>query len=378
MKISILLSLLFVNHLLSAQKNLTVIKANSTKAFIIEAGEERVNWHISPLTNPDIHTISKSVKPTWIKFITDIDSIKVKIKPGEHFDFIVLLNNKDSCNTRIESMPVKNYSHQWLATHDTIPFTLTEFNNIKLRATLNKVDTLDLKFDSGTTGLLLTNDAIKNKTHLPNTEKADNTLQIGNLNWDSLQVYPVELSGQGTDGRFGWDLFDGKIVEIDYDKSIFIVHTQLPAISAAYSKFDIEYSHTLFCIRGELQIKDKKYRNRFLFDNGYQRTIMLDTMLMYEQHYPKDLKVIKTVIMKNGAGKQIPVITVNNERLNLGKQSLYNIPVQLMTTGNPAGFKTHILGNEVLKRFNTIIDFQNNVVYLKPNSLIDLGYTDAK
>ena len=81
--------------------------------------------------------------------------------------------------------------------------------------------------------------------------------------------------------------------------------------------------------------------------------------------------------MKNGQGKEIPVITVNNEKLNLGMETLLDIPVQLLATGNPARFKTHILGNEVLKRFNTILDFQHNVVYLKANTLFNLPYHDA-
>jgi len=378
MKILIIVPVLFITYFSFAQNKVLIIKANSKRAFIIEGENDRHNWNLSPETKLDIYTITKIVKPKWIKFYTDIDSIKVKIKPNENFDFIVLLNNKDSCHTRIESLPVKNYSHQKPVTHDTIPFILTEFNNVKIKAILNKTDTLNLMFDSGTTGLLLTNDAIKNKTHLANNTSTSNTLQIGNLAWYRLPVYPVELSGQGTDGRFGWDLFDGKIVEIDYDKSIFIVHTKPPETGKAYSKFNMEYMHTLFCIQADLQIKNKKYKNRFLFDNGYQRTIMLDTLLMNEQDYPRDLEVIKKVIMKNGQGKEIPVITVNNERLNLGKQELFNIPVQLMSGANPARFKTHILGNEVLKRFNTILDFQNNFVYLKPNSLMDLPYKDAK
>ncbi len=378
MKFFILFFILFVSSFLVAQKNRPIVKANSKKAFFIEGEAGKDDWTISPETKPDIHTISKITKPQWIRFYTDVDSIKVKIKPNKNFDFIVLLNNKDTCYTRIESLPIKNYSGQRPVMHDTIQFSLTEFNNIKIKAILNKVDTLNLKFDSGTTGLLLTNDAIKQKTHLSMPSRADNTLQIGNLIWESLRVYPVELSGQGTDGRFGWDLFDGKIVEIDYDKNIFIVHTQLPVINKTYSKFDIEYTHTLFCIQGELEIKNRKYKNRFLFDNGYQRTIMLDTLLMNEQNYPRDQEVIKKVIMKNGQGKEIPVITVNNERFNLGKEVLYNIPVQLMATANPARFKTHILGNEVLKRFNTILDFQNNFVYLRSNSLMDLPYKDAK
>ena len=378
MKISILALLLFFTQYIAAQKKLPVIKASSKKAFIIEGGDDKENWGLNPSIKPDVHTITKSIKPKWVSFYTDIDSIKVKLQPHEHFDFIVLLNNKDSCYTRLESLAIKDYSRQRPVTHDTIPFELTEFNNIKLKAILNKTDTLDLKFDSGTTGLLLTNDAIKQKTHLQNTDHNDNSLQMGNLTWDSLPIYPVELSGQGTDGRFGWDLFDGKIVEIDYDKSIFIVHTKLPGINKAYSSFAIEYTHTLFCVRAELQIKNKTYKNRFLFDNGYQRTIMLDTILMNEQGYPKDLQVIKKVIMKNGQGKEIPVITVNNERFNLGNEVLLNIPVQLMATGNPAGFKTHILGNEVLKRFNTILDFQKNIIYLKPNNLFGSAYKDAK
>ncbi len=377
-RILILLSFMCAAYCSFAQKQAPIIRANSRKAKIIEGENDVYNWSISPKTKLDVHTISKITKPEWIKFYTDIDSIKVKIKPGERFDFIVLLGGKDSCLTRIESAVIKNYSTQHPESHDTLSFTLTGFNNLKFKTVLNKADTLDLKFDSGTTGLLLTNDAIKNKTHLSGAGKADNSLRIGNLTWNSLEIYPVELSGQGTDGRFGWDFFDGKVVEIDYDKNRFIVHTTTPKIDKDYSKFDIEYTHTLFCINGVLQIKGKKYKNRFLFDNGYQRTVMLDTTLMNEQDYPKDLEVIKKVIMKNGQGKEIPVITVNNERLNLEKYTLFNIPVQLMTMGNPAGFKTHILGNEVLKRFNTVLDFQNNFVYLKPNHLMDLPYADSK
>lgn len=81
--------------------------------------------------------------------------------------------------------------------------------------------------------------------------------------------------------------------------------------------------------------------------------------------------------MRNGQGKEIPVITVNNEALILGKYKLYNIPAQKLSSANPAQFKTHILGNEVLKRFNTIFDFQDNFIYLKPNKLTKVHYADA-
>lgn len=374
----IIFFLLLITSFVSAQTKLPVIKAGSKKALIVEGEGDQYNWYLNPEIKPDIHTISKILQPEWIKFYTDIDSIKVKIKPNEKFDFIVLLNNKDTCYTRIESLPVKNYSTRQPATHDTIPFILTAFNNIQVKAILNKADTLDLMFDSGSTGILLTNDALKNKTHSMGGGSTHNVLQIGNSIWDSLPVYTVDRTGQGMDGVFGWALFDGKIVEIDYDKNIFVVHSKLETPAKAYSRFKIEYIHTLFCIQAELQIANKKYPNRFLFDNGYQRTIMLDTALMKEQQFPQDLPVIKKTVMRNREGQAFPVITVNNERLNLGKLSLYNVAAQLLTTGNPVPFKTHILGNEVLKRFNTLLDFQHHLVYLKPNSLANLAYKDAK
>lgn len=379
MKKLITLALLVQAFVAQAQSSSPIIKAKvKESAYVIEGNDEKRRWLLNPTVRPQRFTLSKSPNGKWVKFITDSDSIKRLLKPNEKLEFRVVIAEKDTCFISIDSPPIKNYANLKPVQHDTIPFVLTDYHNIKFKAVLNQRDTLNLKFDSGTTGLLLTHDAIKNKTHNLNVEKEENHLQIGNLSWDNLEIYPVALSGQGTDGRFGWDLFDGKVVEIDYDKNLMIVHSRAPKIGKGYSKFPIEYTRTLFCITGELQIQDKKFKNRFLFDNGYQRTIMLDTLLMHEQNYPKNLEVIKKVVMRNGQGQEIPVYTVNNERLNLGNMVLRDIPVQLLATANPARFKTHIMGNEVLKRFNTILDFQNNYVYLKPNSLFNVPYTEAK
>lgn len=374
MKQFILLLLIFIPFTSSAQQQL-LIRAKSKNAHIVEGNDERSGWTLSPDTKPDIYTISKSPKGKRVKFYTDIDSITVKLKPGQKFDFIVLLNDKDSCFTRLESLPIKNFEKLKPEIHDTIPFELTAFNNIKLKVILDQKDTLDLKFDSGTTDFLLTNDEIKSNPLLKDLD--NHSFQLGNMKWEKQSIIPVELSGQGTVGRFGWNLFDGKIVEIDYDKNLFIIHSRLDKKLKQYEKFEMEYIQGLFYIQGALEIKNITYKNRFLFDNGYQRTIMLDEQLMKEQNFPKDsLTIIKKVIMRNGQGKEFPVLTVNNEKLNLGKFTLKNIPVQLLTTSNPARVKTHILGNEVLKRYNTILDFQKNIVYLVPNSLYDLGYTE--
>ncbi|WP_433811908.1 hypothetical protein [Flavobacterium johnsoniae] len=374
MKISLIFMLGFVT-ICQSQIKIPVIKASSKTCYIKEGNEEKTKWNLDPKTKPDLYVINKSTKGKTVTFYTNQDSLTVKLKPGKHSDFVVLLNEKDSCYTRIECPLLKDFSKLKPEIHDTIPFVLSEYNNIIFKVTLDDKETLDLKFDSGTTDFLLTNEILK---QLQLKSLNGHSFKLGNQIWTEQQIFPVELSGQGTTGRFGWNLFDGKIVEIDYAKKLFIIHSKLPKRDKSYTKLDMEFTHTLFCIQGSLQIKDKAYKGRFLFDNGYQRTAMLDQQLIKEQQYPKEiLPVLKKTILKNGKGEEIPVLTVKNEKLFLGNLCLNDVPVQLLATSNPAQFKTHILGSEVLKRFNTILDFQENKVYLKPNSLWNDPYTEG-
>lgn len=374
MKISLIFILGFVT-ICQSQIKIPAIKASSKTCYIKEGNEEKTKWNLDPKTKPDLYVTNKSTKGKTVTFYTNQDSLTVKVKPGKHFDFVVLLNEKDSCYTRIECPALKDFSKLKPEIHDTIPFVLSEYNNIIFKVTLDDQETLDLKFDSGTTDFLLTNETL---SQLKLNNLKGHHFKLGNQVWENQEIYPVELSGQGTAGRFGWNLFDGKIVEIDYDKKLFIIHSKLPKRDKSYTKLDMEFTHTLFCIQASMQIKDKAYKGRFLFDNGYQRTVMLDQQLIKEQQYPKEnLPVLKRTILKNGQGEEIPVLTVKNEKMFLGNVCLNDVPVQMLATSNPAQFKTHILGNEVLKRFNTLLDFQENKVYLKPNLLWNDPYTEG-
>ena len=105
---------------------------------------------------------------------------------------------------------------------------------------------------------------------------------------------------------------------------------------------------------------------------------MLDNDLLTENHFPTGkMQIIKKVIMHGTGGNEVPVITANLETLKLGNFLLKSIPAQILKENKPLpGLKMHILGNEILKKFNTVLDFQNNVIYLKPNHTYDLAFTD--
>jgi len=81
--------------------------------------------------------------------------------------------------------------------------------------------------------------------------------------------------------------------------------------------------------------------------------------------------------MRGAQGNEVPVITSDLQLLKIGKYELKDVPVQQITSNKPLhGANIHILGNEVLKRFDTFLDFQNNVIYLKPNHLFNAEYIE--
>jgi len=98
--IRILFIILFSNSIF-AQKTLPIIQANS-KIVDIKVGDTfyKKQWTIMPDVNPDIYDVYKTnVKVT---FYTDIDSISINITKKTKFDFIILLNKKDTAYTQIK------------------------------------------------------------------------------------------------------------------------------------------------------------------------------------------------------------------------------------------------------------------------------------
>lgn len=366
----------------TAQKKIPVLKANSSKAVITEEDTGlKTDWNLDPSAKPDVYTVSRITQGSrTVKIRTDIDSVRIKVKKGQSKDLVILLKGKDSCLTRVQSTVPKDFSTVKPPFSDSLRMGINEQNTLFVKAVLNGTDSLTLNFDTGSNNLSLTTETLKNKISQP-LKGRKNILALGKKNYGGFGIYQVELSGHGTDGRFGWDLFDGMVVELNYDRGLMVVHSRLPGSvkkDKAFKPLDLTYFDTLFFVETTIKQESSTYTGRFLFDTGYQRTVMLDGPLLRADDFPTErMKVIKKVIMKGGMGNEIPVITFNLESLNLGGYPLKNIPSQLLAESRPVkNKKINILGNEILKRFNVFLDFQNDIVYLKPNRLFNETYIE--
>jgi len=264
---------------------------------------------------------------------------------------------------------------------DTLKLQINYQNTIYVTTVFNKKDTLILNFDTGCTDLILTTEVLKNKLRDEVKLYHNNySFEIGKTEF-STKVYDAQLTGHGTEGRFGWNFFADKTVELNYDNGIMVLHQQLPDViltDSSYTRLPFKIMEGIPFIEAEIIQNDKSLKDYFLFDTGYQRTAMLDNEELQKTDFPK-MKELNRVLMKGAQGNEIPVITSELEVLKIGNLVLEKVPVQQITGNKPMRNRNaHILGNEVLKRFNVFMDYKNGFVYLKPNSLFNAEYIETK
>ena len=359
MKFIVLLVAAFAIHTLRAQSTLPLIHATSKKVSIKDGDYfDKDAWNLSPKARPDVYTADRSRKTKYVTFYTDIDSIKIKLKPGAKVDFIILYNNTDSCYTEIVSTAPRPPNGP--ETHDSIPFTLTPALAIHVHSTLNDTANVDLHFDAASFDLALTTPNYKKFRPL-------SKLQIGSLTWDHPDLHNTTLTATGMDGRFGWNLFDGKCVELNNDLNLLVVHSKRPKSLKGYTRSKLYFFRSYPCMKATIMADNKPYTGYFIFDTGSGQALILDSTWAARQNFPTDLKLLSTSVFHDARGIKYETRIVESPALRIGGADLANVPTWLLNSRNPAGFEINLLGNDLLKHFNVIMDFQNDYIYMKPD-----------
>ena len=101
------LLLLTLSSGINAQENLPTIKSSSEKVDIRVGNDyfSKGGWHLNPNAKPDVFSIGSKWNYTSkkVSFITDLDSISFNVQPNTKHDFVILLNEKQSCYIQIEA-----------------------------------------------------------------------------------------------------------------------------------------------------------------------------------------------------------------------------------------------------------------------------------
>jgi hypothetical protein len=165
-------------------------------------------------------------------------------------------------------------------------------------------------------------------------------------------------------------------VEINYDHNLLIIHSALPKALKGYVRSKLNFMHSFVCATGSFEIDHKKYTGNFILDTGSDQAIILDSAWVSAQNFPANLPLIKTSVIKDPRGVKYETKIVRSPLFNINGFALTGIPTYLLGGKNPAGFMVNDLGNDLLKRFNIILDFKNDYLYLKPNKLMGVPYRE--
>jgi hypothetical protein len=272
----------------------------------------------------------------------------------------------------------------------TIAFKLTDYNNISIPAILNNTDTVHLMFHTAASSVTLTEESVKKLKSIQFKEVTDsvkswggqsnssrlsvqNSIRMGDLLWEKIPIWENINSGHYTDGKFGIDLFKGRVIEIDFDKNIIRLHASLPKKIKKYEKAKLIFKDDMMFLEADCAVGDSSFSNIFLIHSGYSGAILFDDKFAGDNKLSEKLQILGEKILKDSYGNIVKTKQAILSSLKIPGKSLVNVPAGFFE-GSIGRQKMSILGGDILKRFNLIIEADRSYIYLKANKLMNTEY----
>lgn len=361
------------------------IKANSL-SVLVEDGATSERGNLVPNAKPDRYQYRRSKEPRNITFTTDVESISFRVKESEVHDFVVLLNKTQQCLLRIE--PRKSLRAQinqtGLTTSTTINFLVashlsTRLNNKPyISARINDGPEQGFLLDIGTTGSgIAAKSAAKSGVRFGGSAKmgavegtksigmsSGNSVHIGSLTWTNVPLF--EQTGGNTflgeHGIIGNNLLENQVIELNYTESVFRIHPSMPNLPVGFSKLPMRMIHGVPHIPAEFIDSGNSFTQWMMFDTGYENAVLLNHHIASKhQMYQAGPKLEDRSGRQNGKTEIVAF-----PRLKLGDHIITNVPVDLQLPGVKP-YPLELLGNDLLKRFDCFIDYNDEAIYLRPN-----------
>lgn len=268
---------------------------------------------------------------------------------------------------------------KWI-TGRVIDFRLTRHNNMVVKAILNEVDDCELMFHTAVDSVSLVSTSTPSLKSVKFTQEANtiswggkqktrfsptNKLTIGNRTWPGVSITEDRFSGIGTDGKFGWGLFEGEVVEIDFDRQQLRLHAKLPNVTN-YEKFETKYNRGGMMLACQIGVGNDLVSHRFLMHSGFSGTALFDDNFTTKHQLHDRWQTSVGRELKDSLGNVIKTSRVIVPSMTLGTATLKDIPAELFP-GDIGSQKQSVLGGEILRRFNIIVDVMGGQIYLKPN-----------
>lgn len=270
---------------------------------------------------------------------------------------------------------------------EVIPFELGNDNRIYIKGLINQSDTLNFVFDLGAditvinkTKMEAKNVNLKFDTLVSNggangssleSKSFNNLVKIGKQDYTGKDVLGIAYpESEILDGLIGWNFFEDKIVEIDFESKELLISDKLPKYFKKYSKNKLKFINGVPYINTTLYIGKKKVKIWAMLDTGYNATLKVYYSTAIKNKLLNEYQVIGESSSFGTDGTVAKSDYVLIPRIEIGGYEIYNMPADIAKTNVESDIPA-LFGGDLLKRFHIILDFKNKFVYLMPNRNIN-------
>lgn len=276
-----------------------------------------------------------------------------------------------------------------------IPFEF-EDNHIYIKVKTNDSDSLRYVFDTGATGASIdsaTAERIgiskenRQIVNVAGSGGAQNytmaTGQTFNLHGLEIKdVNPVLINFNGLksatgirlDGILGYELLDKYVAQIDFDQRKLVVYGKINEVdTTGYTSIPFEFSRGIMIPRFPISIQlntGEVYTGKVMFDSGAAFSLLISTPF---NKFHRISEKLTDKIIAQGRGLSAANLeersTIKNMSFNGFNFGEMVIGLTVNEQAQPNDGYLGILGMDIIKRFNVIVDYQNKKIYLKPNKV---------
>ena len=267
-----------------------------------------------------------------------------------------------------------------------IPFSIAGDSRIYITAFVNGSDSLRFLVDTGASSIVLNTNSPKLEGLIHNgvsadnlgtsgentvTYSNDNSVIVGTIEYDKAGCAHIPYPPEYWDGVFGLNGLAAFNIEINYDDfKIYCYPKDTLIVENSYVSFPFTYKYAVPFIRLPIKLNGILHNLFLEVDTGSDRVIDLNTPFVNKNNLLETQKpfAISRIVSSDGGSGELK--NVFFDEVVVGPYIMPKVAGAFSTLTSGMQSKEDIdgmVGNNFLKRFNMIIDFKNNMLYLQPN-----------
>lgn len=342
-------------------------------------------WRVDPTIPLDVYDAQRSSLQRRVTFVGDGGSLSFDVEPGRTYDFAIEVAGQPACITRISTMtqPFTRTASAPANGPIAMPITVSR-GKLHLQGAINGVDGIDLILDTGASvggvypggvakGVALQFDgSVENRATGGTTvrrKSSDNTLEIAGLRWDHECLLEFDLLFDGADAIVGMGLFDGHVVELDFERMLLTVHDQVPAHAAAFAATPIHFVGDLPAIDVVFGDEAGTASGVFVIDTAGNGAMFVNRPFAAAHDLFQRLPSEGTSTSTGLGPDAITNDVVKVPSLTIAGMKLQDVPIHVARnspTDEPPG---GVVCMDVLQRGHWLLDYPRRQVLWKANSL---------